>query len=260
MRLLIITETTLNPVMEPRSRKRFWIVLGAALLLIAAASALYVEFGRGPPEPVYEGVRLSAWLDGSTTHGAPAAELIHRANVLYAVGPEALPWLVHAFEIDNGREGRSKLHRWYVRFYFNNPRMRPFIPVPSNPRWGGIAQYNTLNIVARLAPGTPFEERVLRGLLLPYDGDRLSENARLHALGFFTNLPAVVVPVLLSSLTNPATIDISIESLRPFSTFASGGLYKMAAKETGSIRPAELALEKVDPKAYAKLWKEKNPF
>jgi len=113
-------------VKDSKSRKRFWIVLGA-LLLAAAAFALFVVIG-GPREPVYEGVRLSALLDGSTVHGVNAAE--ERLKVLRSIGPEALPWLIHAFEIYNGREGRSKLRSWYMRYYNRNPRLRPFMPAP----------------------------------------------------------------------------------------------------------------------------------
>ena len=120
------------------SRKWFWIVAGA-LLLGVAASTLYLVSGRGPHEPVYEGVGLSAWLDGTTVHGGGLAQTKKMSEVLNSVGPEALPWLTHTFEINNGKEGLSKLHQRYVQFLSRQPQGVVVPACASNPAVGNSA-------------------------------------------------------------------------------------------------------------------------
>jgi hypothetical protein len=254
---------TSGGTMPSRSRKWFGIVTGTLLFL--AALTIYVASGRGPREPVYKGVGLSVWLDGSKVPRGDLVRLKIRSEVLHSVGPEALPWLIHAFEIKNRNKWLSKSHQGYLRFYYTSPKARSFLPAPPIPRWE-TGRQSILLILARVAPGTPFEQRVLQDTLCAYDtgnnnmGQRDFAEARLRALGSFTNFPALVVPVLVASLTNAPTIDASIESLQHFGAFASGQLYRVAEKETGSIRPAELALKKVDRAAYDKLREEKNRF
>lgn len=230
------------------------VVFGVGGLALIVTLTVVLVLDLGPREPQYHGVGLSAWLDG-TMYATGASS----SQVVESVGSEALPWLTHALEINDGKSFRNKVYQWYRRFYLESSAQR-FLPKPPIPRWQ-IARHNALTVLARLAPGTPYERRVLNGILsTDADGDREFASIRLHSISRFTNFPDLVVPALLGGLTNPATFDVSVDGLRHFRASASAPLYNMAVKESGTIRPAELALEKVDPDAYHNLRAEKQRF
>src|SRR4051812_13178205 len=119
--------------MPSKSRKWFGIVAGTLLFL--AALTIYVASGRGPREPVYKGVGLCAWLDGSKVSRGDSFRYQIMSEVFDSVGPEALPWLTHALEINNCKKWLSKLHQRYLRIYYTSPKARPFLPTPPVPRW-----------------------------------------------------------------------------------------------------------------------------
>ncbi len=77
-------------------------------------------------------------------------------------------------------------------------------------------------------------------------------------LGSFTNSPSKVIPILVAELNNPAHVETAIQSLQKFGSSATSFLYPLALKESGLIRPAELALEKADERAYSRLRDEKT--
>lgn len=74
----------------------------------------------------------------------------------------------------------------------------------------------------------------------------------------FTNFPKVVIPILVAELNNPAHVETAVKGLEKFGPKATSSLYPLAMKEKGLIRPAELALEKADQRAYSKLCQEKT--
>jgi hypothetical protein len=88
--------------------------------------------------------------------------------------------------------------------------------------------------------------------------DREFSKIRLHALSCFTNSPNDVIPVLVAELTNSANVDSTIEALQKFGSLATSKLYPIALRETGMIRPAEVALEKADERSYRRLREEKE--
>ena len=240
------------------SRVRAWLVLASVVLVVVSVgTGLFV---LGPHEPRYGGVGLSAWLEGPMSP-APLILAKQRVEVLRSVGPEALPWLTRAFEGYSGRTSWSRLELRYLHFYVRqSATVRGFLPRPLYLR-AEMVRHNAISILSRIAPGTSYEDRVLRALgSAPDLGNSQLAKTRLYALACFTNRPTLVVPLLLAGLTNLTTIDSSIEGLRHFPSSASDPLYKMALKERGPIRPAELALQKVDPDAYDRLRKEKQAF
>src|SRR5678816_3193481 len=91
--------------MEIRHLWQLRLGLGAVALI--AAAVLVIR--RSPPEPLYQGVALSEWLDG-TMHKKVSPRKIF--EVMESVGPEASPWLLQLVE----RRERF-LERRYLWFY-----------------------------------------------------------------------------------------------------------------------------------------------
>lgn len=160
--------------------------------------------------------------------------------MLNSVGPEALPWLVSAVpRLEFKDAGRLLLKL-------------------ADPR-GRAAYFNACSVLARLAPGSAFETKALRAFIprRPTDDTELIK-LRLRALGRCTNSPDKAIPILISELANFATLDNAIDSLANFGPLATPRLYPLALRETGMIRPAEVALERADPLAYKRLLDEKE--
>lgn len=172
---------------------------------------------------------------------------------VYSVGPEALPWLTAAVRAYGHEDLRSRFCHWYLRLRSGNVLASQYLLRRE------CALFNTVSLLARVAPGTPYESEAARGVVAAHARkDRDFTKLRLHALGCFTNAPNEVIPVLLNALTNPITVEESISGLQNFGSLRVPRLYQMALKETGLIRPAELALEHVDKAAYQKLRDEKE--
>src|SRR6266404_2319679 len=96
-------------------------VCGALVVvfLLGSTSVLWWAFRSTVPEPEYQGIGLSVWVDGTMVKRTNAIEM---ARVLHTVGPEALPWLVEAAE----RRGsfKNSLYLRYVKLYRNNSLVR----------------------------------------------------------------------------------------------------------------------------------------
>jgi hypothetical protein len=223
-------------------------ILSALILagLTVAVSAL-LFFSQGVPEPKYQGVPLSAWLDGTMAK----RNLTKMFLVINSVGPEALPWLVQAAEGEPGF--KYVLHQKYSHLYKSSSLVRRLLPNPGSDL-SDVAHHNILNLLARLAPGTAYEERALSAILRPLRASKPHfVEVRCEILAHFTNCPTRVLPMLLIALTNVSTVDSAVLGFQRFGTSATSILYPMALSETGFVRPAELALKKADPAAYEKL-------
>ncbi|HYG35476.1 MAG TPA: hypothetical protein VEC99_11860, partial [Clostridia bacterium] len=202
-----------------RAEQVVWIgILVAALVISGGVWQRQHSSRRGvsaqnsePAEPVYGGHGLSAWLDGRMVMPHQPSEM---GAVINSVGPEALPWLVPAWERYSIQAANwSTAEEVYKMVNKIDPRATSLLPaLNSRP---AIALFNGMTLLARLAPGTEYESRVVRDIIgvKPEDWDREFARRRLRCLGQFTNSAEVVVPVLIAGVTNRVTIDDSIEAL-----------------------------------------------
>lgn len=77
-----------------------------------------------------------------------------------------------------------------------------------------------------------------------------SRSAACSSLGYFTNFAPKVIPVLIAGLTDSQPVrDSARNALVQIGKPAVPALIEAAKKEHGFTRPAELALEQIDPKA-----------
>ena len=63
---------------------------------------------------------------------------------------------------------------------------------------------------------------------------------------------------MVTALYDPKIVEVSIETLATFGRAAVPALTNAAIHETGFVRPAEVALEKIDWKAADKIKAAKN--
>jgi len=224
------------------------IGLGAVALI----AVIVVAVSAGPREPMYRGEGLLKWLDGTMVKkGIPKVEMI---DLLESVGPEAIPWLIELLE-----KRDTPLDRRYLRLYRKLGASRRWFPEPRILRMQ-TARFNAARTLSRLAPGTKFENRVAKDLVsFDCQGDRHTTRVLFHFLGSFTNSSEIAVPFLLTGVTNPVTFESSVGALQRFGTVAVPSLYRMAQAEADfHIRPAQLALQKIDTTAFQRFLDEKE--
>lgn len=249
--------------MNVLKHQRAWLLAGCVILVLALVCCLRSFFSAGPSEPVYRGLRLSSWLDGSavirTSPGMSLASGRAMADVIQSVGPEALPWLVSEVEL-SGRPGLGDLAcRSYVRLWQTSGLARPLLPRPSSGPRSEIALFNSMCLLGRLAPGSAYESKALPAVIAAHlEGNREFYKTKLYVLGCFTNFPNQVIPILVAELDHAAYVETAAKGLQNFGSSATPTLYPLALKETGQIRPAEYALEKADEAAYRRLRQEKD--
>jgi hypothetical protein len=251
-------------VKAPIARKRLGLLFVAGSVVLAAL--LMLSLRRDPAEPVYDGHRLSYWLEcggldptyirGGLQPSDIESTLNQRRQVFNSVGPEALPWLNRGLEeFITRKKFRSATHI-VIDLHSGNIGIgltrEPWTQKPI------YACYNTMNLLSKLAPGTAYERKAasliaqvpnFRGGFLEY---------QILILSHFTNCPSIVIPVLLAGLTNSFTLEDSIDGLRIFSEQATPKLYQMALAETGSVVTASQALKEVNREAYSRMRKEKH--
>jgi hypothetical protein len=250
---------------EPVTRKTptgFQIFCLAVIIFVAAA----VEVSHRPPEPIYNRLGLSHWLGGMVSNGPGSSgvlasgrlsSLAEVGSALGSVGPEALPWLVSALP---GLEFRQRFDAWCSRTAnrSSSPLVNRLLLKLTDPHsYTGYA--NTCSLLARFAPGSPFQTKAFRAFVPHRPGDDTElVKIRLWALGRCTNSPDKAIPILISELTNSLTVDRAVDGVANFGSLATPRLYPLALGETGMIRPAEVALERADPLAYKRLREEKE--
>lgn len=258
-----------------RIKKRRLGAVALGFILFAAGVLLWV--GRTPTEPTYNGIGLSSWLEGTAGGNGPVGTPVSQDLLasLRTNREEVVPWLLAYL-----KSGSRTFQRRYAKFHSEaNPRTFPGMAgqrVPTGPgnRWSFIGPwlptpvyYRTgsfygLPLLAELAPGTRCEGQVLDYLIAQQfqtgDGHGEMRINVLKWLGNFTNFPDRVIPQLIAGLRNAGSVGVCIDSLDRFGTNALPQLYRVAQLETGYMRPAEVALEKLDPAAYEKLRAEKE--
>ena len=109
--------------------------------------------------------------------------------------------------------------------------------------------HNFIRAIGMLAPGTEYEDRARKVILRVVSearSDRDSELRRMsyHFLGSFDGNEVVVA--LIDGLRERRMTGVCIESLVKIGTNALPELTKAAAHESGYVRPAGLALEKIE--------------
>lgn len=237
----------LSRPLATQTRRRWSACIGLAAITLI--TVIVVCIGTGPCEPEYRGAGLSQWLDGTMARkGVSGREM---REVLDSVGPEAVPWLIQLLE-----RRESIFDKGYLRLYhkWSAPR---WLPEPRLPK-RRTARFNALYPLSRLAPGRKLEDKAVSVLLsVEHNDDSNFKKQMFRCLGSFTNASERVVPMLLTGVTNYTTFEASLEALQRFGTAAAPSLYRMAREESGHIRPAELALEKIDATLYLKLLDEK---
>jgi HEAT repeat protein len=96
-RVAVILGDEANPLVRPVrgfAMRRRRVVIGAAALAVAAAG-VWLTRPKGPPEPVYRGKTLSAWLDERRDTGRGPVVLTDEAvAAVRAIGPRAIPTLL----------------------------------------------------------------------------------------------------------------------------------------------------------------------
>ncbi len=249
-------------VKAPIARKRLVLIFVAGSVVLAAL--LMLSLRRDLAEPVYNGHRLSYWLEcdnldptyirGGLQPSKNERTVNERRQVFNSIGPEALPWLNRGLEdFITRKKFRSATHI-YVNIHSGDWGLtrEPWTQKPI------YACYNTMNLLSKLAPGTAYERKAaslisqvpnFRGGFLEY---------QIFLLSHFTNCPSIVIPVLLADLTNSFTLEDSINALGIFSEQATPKLYQMALAETGSVVTASQALKEVNREAYSRMRKEKH--
>jgi hypothetical protein len=234
------------PEIDMTPKKSAFVILG---VLILATLALVVSRGWRR-ELLYGGAPLIKWLDGT----------MHKRGFPSAIGPEAVPQLIRI------TENRPTLLQWiYSRLYRVSQPVNKSLPKAVqgfSPVQGFslMVRFNAARELSRLAPGTESETQAVAALLSlgPQVGKFYQKQYWFAHLSAFTNCSDKIVPVLLTGVTNPATFDSSVTALKRFGYAGVPELYRMAKTESGFIRPAELALQKIDEKAYLRLLDEKS--
>ena len=117
----------------PMNRRRILLLL--ALAVTVAGIVLF--WPRGPKEPVYQGKKLSQWIDEAGTHPVLPVEgqdlltsMQSARQSIRTLGTNALPWLMSEFTGASSKSRKgftrrvSQNIRWALRLQDNNVRTR----------------------------------------------------------------------------------------------------------------------------------------
>ena len=249
-------------------RKRHFVFAGVGIVLFAALTL----WTNHIPEPKYQGVGLGIYL--TTTRTAPGYMRAHREGreAINAMGASAVPYLERQIEKDPMREFLiriapkmpSKVASMFPdRYAYLHRRSTAagLLPeagtnaVSALPRLLAIAEaespnytHNLIRAIGMLAAGTEYEDGARRLILKVVNEARSDRDRELRLMSYHflgTLGGNEVLPALIDGLKEPRMVDRCIESLVRLGTNAIPQLKKVAEGETGHIRPATLALEKV---------------
>jgi hypothetical protein len=92
-------------------RRRILLVIVVA----AVAAGLVLLWPRGPKEPVFQGKRLSQWLEKDFIHTGDMHSYEKAKQAIHAAGTNALPFFLYQFTVSESRLG-AKFRRWLSSF------------------------------------------------------------------------------------------------------------------------------------------------
>lgn len=249
-------------------RRHVVAVTGLALMGVLIATL----WMRHIPEPSYRGIRFGVFLDAYWKD----REMRKTARqAVKEMGSSVVPYLVSQIEKRPVREFMFKLKpsmpdKLGAMFpdqtaYANRKSIAAFLLTEAGTNGvsalplllkiteaeGPAFTHNYVRAIGMLAPGTEYEDRARQVILrvatearsLP---DRDLRRMAYHFLGTFRGDD--VVAVLIDGLHDRAVAGTCIDSLIRIGTDAVPELTKVAAHERGYVRPAGLALEKIERK------------
>jgi hypothetical protein len=250
-------------------RRRYFFASAALALLGVVVATLWM---RHTPEPRYQGIRFSVFLDEYWKNPEMAKT---GRQAVKEMGSSVVPYLVSEMENDPVRDLMFKIKPsmpdkiasvFPDQSVYAKRRTRAAgllteagtNAVSALPRLIEITEaespdytHNFIRAIGMLAPGTEYHDRarklVLR-VVTEARSERDSETRRMcyHILGMFGG--DEVVPALIDGLRERRMVDSCIESLVKIGTNAVPELKKVAAHESGYVRPAGVALEKIERK------------
>ena len=223
-------------------------------------------------QPIYQGRPVAAWLQDLSS-SSPVEHRQRAYNAFRLMDRKAVAVLVRILQ-----RRETLIERGYRTFYLKLHLQRvKLMPVPKNcdlPRYNAAIALSLMGTNA--AESVPFLAKATRddsewarnggvialrcvasksrwekeavAALIRATGDSATscrQQAYL-ALGSFTNDAQSVIPALIKGLCYPSA-ESSIQSLEHFGPAAIPALVKATQTERSYFRPAEVALEKVDP-------------
>jgi hypothetical protein len=246
------------------------------VIVVLVTVACCVAWMRHVPEPRYKGVGLGQYLRENPRNSQLFRE---GREAVRELGASAVPYLMSEIEknpvieflLRIGPSMPAKVASIFPnRYDYLNTRSRAagFLPEAGTnaikvlPRLLEMAEaehpnytHNLIRAIGMLAPGTVHQDRA-RTLMI--EVVKASKNNRseselermsYHFLGAFGG--SEVVRPLIDGLQRPNMVDACIEALKRLGTNAVPDLKKVAEAEAGHIRPATLALEKIEAKVSA---------
>lgn len=251
-------------------RRRYSILAGAGLALLGVVVASL--WMRHTPEPRYDGIRFGMILDEYWKN----REMRKTARqAMKEMGSSIVPYLVSQIESDPMRElmfrikpsmpakissmlpdptayanRRSTAAGLLPEAGTNAVRALPLL-LKITEAEGPDFTHNFIRAIGMLAPGTEYEDRARKVILRVVsearsDRDRGLREMCYHLLGMFDGNE--VVAALIDGLRERRMAGACIESLVKVGTNALPELTKVDAHESGYVRPAGLALEKIERK------------
>lgn len=239
---------------------------------------------EGLAEPIYQGRNLSSWLQAFSNPLSP--DYTRAKEIFKTAGEEAVPFLLKHLVISH-----TPLEEAQARFWINSPpksgvaQTRPkdfenqrawaayafeFVgPSASNalPTLIHLARddyflgvrMNLFHSIAALAPNSDFEASAVDALVKNIEGENVDcARSAYYFLGAFPNQAERVIPILIKGLNNSLMFDASLEALQKLGKLGVPALLQAQKQERSTIRPAELALEKIDPDAAKRAIEEKE--
>lgn len=190
------------------------ILLGILILLVPELTT---------PEPAYQGIKLSSWMDGSFFKAGKLRK--DQQQVFQRLGPDSIPWLLKTAALPE-LPGERRYSRWYS----GSKLAHDWLPVPWSYRRDFLRRTAKV-LLTSVAPGSAFEGQALNAVAMEFIND----------------------------LKTPSSFDVSLNALAKFGKLSGPFLYKEAKLETDPIiRPVGLALEIIDPELYRKLELERS--
>lgn len=249
-----------------RITRRAATIVILTLLLLGAAGWWFVRI----PEPAFNGVPLGIYLDTFRSEPQKAYAAVR------ALGPSAVPYLVEEMKPDPIFENLNRAsprlpaslqsllpdhisylnRRMHASALLGSLGTNAISAVPVlltiNLTNDLLFLSQTVDLIGRLAPGTKYERKAVNALLeaitngsAHYNGKALKKAAYQH-LGAFTYSQEQIIPILVSGLHEPGMSGACIAGLVKFGTNAIPALRNASLSETNHVRPATVALEKIE--------------